>query len=110
MLVANDVLDPLYLGDKLRRRIPAVRVWIRVGLANRLVSGVNGSLVILKAVSECLPGHAARVPSMFFEGSVDERSKVIGTSPLLTTVFDILQRRVEPLGYTPINQYQRFMG
>ena len=43
MLVANDVLDPLYLGDKLRRGIPAARVWIRVGLANRLVSGVNGS-------------------------------------------------------------------
>lgn len=41
MLVANCVQEPLHLRNELRRCIPAVWVWLRVDLADRLVSGVN---------------------------------------------------------------------
>ena len=40
---------------------------------------------------------------IMFDDSVDERREIIGDSPLLTTAFDVLDQRLDPLGEYPIN-------
>lgn len=40
---------------------------------------------------------------IMFEDSVEERRGIIGNSPLLTTAFDVLQQRLDPLGEYPLN-------